>query len=262
MKNIERLTTNGKSFFLAYDQGLEHGPEDLPGETVDPSFIFKIAEKGRFNGLIVQKGLAEKYYDKAEKINLIVKLNGKTLLFKGEPYSPLICSVEYAARLGAKAVGYTLYIGSKYQDRMFHEFSRIQEEAHELGLPVILWAYPRGEGINEADDYVLEYSARIGLEIGADFLKMRYNGNPETLRRQVRAAGRARVLCAGGPKASSSKEFLQRIQEMRDAGASGFAIGRNIWKHEKPLAITRAVKKIIFDNKSYVEALRELESGF
>ena len=75
---------DGKSIILAYDQGLEHGPSaDFDNRNVDPSFIVEIASKGGFNGIALQKGVAEKYYD--GKVPLIVKVNGKSSLSKGEP---------------------------------------------------------------------------------------------------------------------------------------------------------------------------------
>ena len=38
------------------------------------------------------------------------------------------------------------------------------------------------------------------------------------------------------------------------AGASGIAIGRNIWQHKNPLKITKALKSIIFNHKTPKEA--------
>ena len=99
---------------LAYDQGFEHGPSlDFNDRNVDPTFIMETAFKGGFNGIVFQKGLAEKYYD--GRVPLIVKTNGKAGLTKGEPNSKQNCSVEYAISLGAKAVGYTIYLGSQYR---------------------------------------------------------------------------------------------------------------------------------------------------
>ena len=162
--------------------------------------------------------------------------------------------------MGAKAVGFTIYPGSEYETKIFSEFSKIQEEAHEFGLPVIAWMYPRGRIIeNELDDKMLIRSARIGLELGADMVKMKYNGNTETVKAMVRAAGKTKVLFAGGKKSDSSKEFLKSIEDINNCGVGGFAIGRNIWKHEKPLAITKAIKDIVFENKSAFEALNRLE---
>jgi len=260
IQNMKRLERNGKSLFLAYDHGLEHGPEDLPGETINPEYVFEIAEKGDFNGFIVQNGLAEKYADSYD-INLIIKVNGKTNINKeAEPYSPVLCSVKKAVELGAKAIGFTIYPGSEYETEIFEEFSRIKEEAHEFSLPIIAWMYPRGKIIeNDLDDKILTRAARIGLELGADMVKMKYNGNPETLKSMVKAAGKTKVLCAGGKKTDSSKEFLQSIEDANKTGIAGFAIGRNIWKHEKPVAITKAIKDIVYDNKPTFEALKRLE---
>ena len=89
---------NGKGIFLAYDQGLEHGPsKDFNDKNVDPAYIIDIAERGGFTGLVLQKGTAEKYYD--GKVPLILKLNGKTSLPQGEPLATAICSVDASHRL-------------------------------------------------------------------------------------------------------------------------------------------------------------------
>nr|MDG6921814.1 aldolase [Nitrososphaerota archaeon] len=110
---------NGKSMLLAYDQGFEHGPSlDFNDKNVDPSYVMDIAVKGGFNGIVFQKGIAEKYYD--GKVPLIVKVNAKSALPKGEPNSKQNCTVKYAVTsLEAKAIGYTIYLGSQYEGDMF-----------------------------------------------------------------------------------------------------------------------------------------------
>jgi len=155
MINLNKITKKGKALFLAYDQGLEHGPTDFNDKNVDPNYIINIAKKGKYTGIVFQKGIAEKYSKeiKKSKVPLIVKLNGKTNLFKGEPIARQLCTVQEAIALGAKAVGYTIYLGSDYEDEMLQEFENIQREAHAKGLPVIVWIYPRGKSIkgkNEA----------------------------------------------------------------------------------------------------------------
>src|SRR5271157_1629163 len=89
---------SGKGMFLAYDQGLEHGPsKDFDNRNVDPSFIMETAAKGGFTGVIFQKGVAERYYD--GKVPLIVQVNGKSALVKGDPVSRQVCSVQHAISL-------------------------------------------------------------------------------------------------------------------------------------------------------------------
>src|SRR3989344_7228964 len=105
--NLGKILKKERAMYLAYDQGLEHGPSDFTDENIDPLKIIEIAVKGKFTGIVFQKGIAEKYQKeiKKSKVPLILKLNGKTNLLKGEPFSEQICSVAEAVKSGAKAVG-------------------------------------------------------------------------------------------------------------------------------------------------------------
>jgi class I fructose-bisphosphate aldolase len=253
---INQLLTKGKCLLLAYDQGLEHGPSDFNDKNINPEYVLDIAEKGGYNGVIFQKGIAEKYYSNNYKVPLIVKLNGKTNILKGDPYSPQLCSVKEAVKLNAVAVGYTIYVGSVHEAKMFSEFEMIQKQAHEYALPVIAWMYPRGENVkNEFGKEVLAYAARIGLELGADFIKMKYNGNINDFKWIIKSAGKVKVLIAGGPK-KNEKEILKEAYDVINNGAVGLAIGRNVWQHQYPLKITKALKKIIFDGKNIRDVLK------
>jgi len=246
--DLDAITTKGKALYLAYDQGLEHGPTDFDDKNIDPSYIIHIAKKGKYNGIIFQKGIAEKYNDEIRKsrVPLIIKLNGKTSLLKFDPYSPPLCSVDEAIELGAKAVGYTIYVGSKYESQMFKEFELIQEKAHYNGLPVIAWMYPRGKAVKNPDSKdILAYAARVGLELGADMIKMHYNGNINDLKWIVKSAGKIKVMIAGGSK-TSEEHLLFELNQIMEAGCSGLAIGRNVWQSKDPLELTKKLKKIIF----------------
>jgi class I fructose-bisphosphate aldolase len=256
MAGLGKIMTKGRAIFLAYDQGMEHGPTDFNDRNVDPKYIMKIAKRGRFSGIIFQKGVAEKYYQGS--VPLIIKLNGKTNLVKGDPLSTQVCSVKEAIKLGAKAVGYTIYIGSIHEQKMFREFGKIEEEAHAKGLPVIAWLYPRGKSVKkDTSRDVLAYAARVGLELGADIIKMKYNGNPGDLKWAVKSAGKAKVVIAGGLK-KDEKKLIHDTYDIIQSGACGLAIGRNIWQSESPLKITKALKKVIFHGAKPKEAMKEL----
>jgi len=233
---------------LAYDQGLEHGPTDFNDKNVNPKYIINIAKKGGYTGIIFQKGIAEKYNKeiKKSKIPLIIKLNGKTNLFKGEPIARQLCTVKEAIKLGADAVGYTIYLGSDYEDEMLQEFEKIQRESHLKGLPVIAWIYPRGKSVKrKSKAKLMSYSARTGLEIGADIIKIQYNGNVNDLKWAVKSAGKTKVVIAGGIK-KNEKKLLNQIKEIMNAGCIGLAIGRNIWQSKNPLEITKKISKVIW----------------
>lgn len=236
----------GRSMLLAYDQGLEHGPStDFDERNVDPSFIMDVASKGKFNGVVFQKGTAERYYD--GRVPLIVKVNGKTALSKGEPISRQVCSVQHAASLGAKGVGYTIYLGSGLESEMLAEFGRIQEQAHERGIAAIAWIYPRGAAVqNDTSKEVVAYAARTGLELGADAVKIKYTGDPASFSWAVKSAGGVRVFMSGGPKAPTDDDFLKQVKGVIEAGGTGLAVGRNVWQNQDPLAMADKLRKVIF----------------
>lgn len=245
--SLESLLKKGKCLFLAYDQGLEHGPTDFNDANVDPLYIIDIARKSKVNGLVVQKGIAEQYRKeiKTSKIPLIIKLNGKTGLYKGEPKSTQLCTVKEAIKLGAKAVGYTIYIGSQYESDMFREFEQIEREAHAKGIPVIAWVYPRGKSIKGKSTRELQaYAARVALELGADMVKLHWNGNAKDLTWAVKSAGICKLVVAGGLKTTEAS-LLRNIKQALAAGATGFAIGRNIWQHPQPLVLIEKIKKVL-----------------
>lgn len=247
--HIEKIMTKSKALFLAYDQGLEHGPSsDFNDKNVDPLYILDIAKKGKFNAVVFQKGIVEKYQAEIKKsrVPLLLKLNGKTALFKGEPMAPQLCTVKEALQLGAVAVGYTIYIGSEHEAEMLHEFETIEREAHAQGVPVVAWIYPRGAAIkDDTSREMISYAARTGLEIGADIVKLKYGGNADDLKWAVRTAGRCNVVVAGGMKTGEA-EFLKHTREIMQAGAAGIAVGRNVWQAEKPLELAEKLRGIVF----------------
>jgi class I fructose-bisphosphate aldolase len=252
---MEVFLQNNRGLLLAYDQGLEHGPTDLDEHNVDPAFVMELAKAGRFNGIIFQKGLAENYYDR--RVPLILKVNGKTNLVRGEPVARQICSVKRASEIGARAVGYTIYPGSAHESIMLEEFGRIQEEAHKLKMAAIAWVYPRGEAIkNDTAPEIIAYAARTGLEIGADAVKIKYTGDVESFKWAVRCAGKAKVFMSGGPKAPTEVDFLRQVRGALDAGAAGLAVGRNVWQSSDPLKMARALRGLVIENRSVQEALQ------
>lgn len=243
---LAKLFPAGRGLFLAYDQGLEHGPSDFHGENADPEYILKIAANDHYDGVILHKGVAEKYYGPFRKrVPLLLKLNGKTSLHNDEPLSLAVASVEEAVELGAVAVGYTVYVGSEHEPQMLAEFGKIVHDAHGAGLPVFGWMYPRGKEIADPHDPdTIEYAARVGLEVGADVVKIYYPHDPAHVAAAVAVAGRAKVVIAGGAKEGTA-DFLKQAGQIIAAGAAGLAVGRNIWQSGDPDGLSLQLRNVV-----------------
>jgi class I fructose-bisphosphate aldolase len=264
---------NGTLLILPLDQGLEHGPRDFfPNPTsADPTYQLRLAAEGGFSGIALQIGVAERYlYPSAGTVPLILKLNGRTEIpTDPQPLSPLLASIEDAVRLGADAIGYTLYVGSPRQTDDFAQFGAVRQEAERYGMPIVVWAYPRGEAIDIKGGrdslYAIDYAARVALELGADVVKVNfpkldpdrdrqapppYNDLAITeaaaIERVVQSAGKALVLFSGGERVSD-QELLRKAELGMTAGAAGLIFGRNIWQRplEDALAMSRQLAELL-----------------
>jgi fructose-bisphosphate aldolase, class I len=261
---------NGTALFLPYDQGLEHGPRDFFANPAasDPKYIIELALEGGFNGIVVQIGLAEKFYwDYAGEIPLVLKLNGKTDIPSAiDPLSPLNATVEDAVRLGADAVGYTLYVGTPAQPADFEQYRRVRSDARRLGMPLIVWAYPRGSAIDAKGGkdsfYAVDYAARTASELGADMVKVNFPhpdkrsdvpapylaefSSQQAIDAVVRSANRTMLLVSGGERAGD-EIMLDKARESMEAGATGLIFGRNVWQrpHDESLQFAAALRDIL-----------------
>lgn len=230
-----------------------------------------MAKEGGFSAIVFQIGLAEKYMKNfAGEVPLILKLSGKiSIPPENQAFSPQTASVEDAVRLGADAVGYTLYVGSPAQDKDFVQLRKIRAECQRYGMPLIVWSYPRGEAIEAKGGrdclYAVDYAARVADELGADMVKLnvpeydkeksqRYPEQykslqlspQEALEKIVKSAGRTMVLISGGSKIGD-KELLENVKAAFEAGATGLVFGRNFWQRpfNKALEMSAQIKSIM-----------------
>ncbi len=261
----------GTLLILPIDQGLEHGPVDFFSnpDSLDPDYEFRLALEGNFSAIALHIGLAEKYLRQyAGRVPLILKINGKTNIPSDAiAFSPLTATVEDAVRLGADAVGYTLYVGSPGQDRDIAQAMQVRADCERYGMPLVVWAYPRGEAISKKGGrdslYAVEYAARVAQEIGADIVKVNYPvpgpndkdapapynqllmTKEEMFQRVVRSAGRTMVLVSGGEKMGDD-ELISKVRSSLQAGATGIIFGRNLWQrgHAEALAITSKIQTL------------------
>ncbi len=266
---------HGLLLVLPVDQGLEHGPIDFfPNpDAANPDFQIRLAAEGGYSAIAFHYGVAARYLGAlAGKVPLILKINGKTNIPPdARAFSSLTATVEDGVRLGAEAIGYTLYVGSPRQDEDIRQLTDVRRECDRYGMPLVIWAYPRGEAIDTKGGrdslYAVEYAARVALELGADVIKLNVPVFDQTSRdrspkpydqltleyreavaRVVQAAGRALVLFSGGSKVSDD-DLLAKTRLVMEAGATGLIFGRNMWQRPMPeaLRLTAQIKAIMLE---------------
>jgi fructose-bisphosphate aldolase/6-deoxy-5-ketofructose 1-phosphate synthase len=276
-RNLMNITRgSGRLMLFAGDQKIEHLNDDFYGPGIspddnDPEHLFRIASRAEIGCFATQMGMIARYGEDYPLVNYLVKLNSKTNLVKtaqAEPVSSAFYSIAQVdefrehSGLSIPAVGYTIYAGSEYEAQMLHEAAQIIYAAHQRGIIAVVWIYPRGAAVkDERDPHLIAGAAGLGCALGADFVKINHPTNhpdpKQAFKEAVQAAGRCKVLCAGGSSVDV-RLFLERLwEQLFVSGAGGNATGRNI--HQKALQeaiqMCNAISAIVVSGVSVQEAL-------
>ncbi len=255
IKNCESNTF----LFLTMDHGITHGV--LPGIEDIGSIIRKRGEGGA-DAVILHKGNVKNViYSSPDvlrflghKMGLIVHLNGSPKI-GSNPYLKIpICSVDEAIQYGADAVSLHVNIGDAGDEEMLEFMGEVSSECLYWGIPLIAMIYPRGPDIDEFDSEAISHCVRVGVELGADIIKTNYSGDVDSFREICKNAP-IPIVAAGGPPKKNLKEFYKMVSEIMEAGASGMAVGRNIFGTSNPKGSTQILSEIIHKKKSLNEIL-------
>jgi fructose-bisphosphate aldolase/6-deoxy-5-ketofructose 1-phosphate synthase len=285
-QNFNLITKGtGRLMLFAGDQKVEHLNDDFYGalsdgtpihdDDADPEHLFRIARDGVIGCFATQLGLIARYGRDYPTVPYLVKLNSKSHLIKTaqrDPRSLGWASVDDAltleeAGLNVVGVGFTVYLGSEFESEQMVEAAQACFRAHRNGLIAVLWVYPRGAAVpEEQHPHIIAGATGLGATLGADFVKVNYpkvkDGSPaEAFREAVKAAGRTRVITAGG-SSTDERKFLQTLHDqIFISGAFGSATGRNI--HQKPLdaavRMTNAISAITYGGHDVDEAMAVYE---
>lgn len=272
-KNIQLATHDtGRLMLFAGDQKVEHMNNDFYGEGIapddaNPEHMFEIASRARIGVFATQLGLVARYGNDYNTVPYLVKLNSKTDLVKKDVSDPRsfswydvddVVRFKETSGLNILGVGYTVYSGSEFEGQMLHEAAQAVFKAHQHGLLNVLWMYPRGRSVaDEKDPHLVAGAAGVACTLGSDFVKVNYpkpkeGDRAKALNEAVVAAGRTKLICAGG-SSMEVRDFLTTLHEqIHVSGTSGNATGRNI--HQKPLEeavrFANAVSALTYDGAS------------
>jgi fructose-bisphosphate aldolase/6-deoxy-5-ketofructose 1-phosphate synthase len=279
LSNFDEITLgSGRLMMFAGDQKLEHLNEDFYGKGIaeddnDPEHLFQIASKAEIGVFAAQLGLISLYGNDYGDISYLVKLNSKSNIVKAvqaDPVSTRLIDVDQVVEfkkstgLNILGVGYTVYLGSEFENLMLREAAQVVYQAHQHGLITVLWIYPRGKAVkDEKDPDLIAGATGAAACLGTDFVKVNYpkregEKSAEILKRAVKAAGRTRVICAGGGS-MEPKAFLQQLHEqIFISGTAGNATGRNIHQKslEEAVRFANAISAITIYGKSADEAYK------
>jgi fructose-bisphosphate aldolase/6-deoxy-5-ketofructose 1-phosphate synthase len=279
VENFRMIThDSGRMMLFAGDQKIEHLNADFFGDSIhpddnDPEHLFRIASKAKIGCFATQIGLIARYGTDYPDVPYLVKLNSKTNLVgtsQQEPFSGVITTVEQVIRFkkssGLKilGIGYTVYLGSEQESEMLKNAADAVFEAHQNGLVSVLWIYPRGKAVkDEKDPHLIAGAAGVAACLGSDFVKVNPpkkegSSSVELMKEATMAAGRTKVVCAGGSSVEGEVFLKQLWEQIHIGGCAGNATGRNI--HQKSLKeavrMCNAIYAITVQDATVEEAMK------
>lgn len=225
---LKRLLPNGRGIFLALDHGFSMGPiEGL--ENLDMT-ISRLYNPG-LNGLIMNYGALKNISPETLgdcKIPIIVHLSGSGL---GENSKEkfVVHDVAHALKMGADAVSVQINFNTTSEASQIAGAARVIGQADDFGIPVLLMMY--GKAASGGAKINLEQIVRLGVELGADLIKVDIKEDFPLLERMSRNS-RVPLLVAGGESIRDEHELRLFVDECLKHGAAGVSIGRSIFQGE------------------------------
>jgi class I fructose-bisphosphate aldolase len=258
---LERIfnRNTGRTIIVPMDHGVSVGPIygliDLKGTVND------IAEGGA-NAVLMHKGMPRgTHRGRGKDVGLIIHLSASTSLSPYPNSKVMVGTVEDALRLGADAVSIHVNLGDEGEGHMLESLGELTSRATEWGMPVLAMMYARGEKItNPYDPEVVRHCARVGVELGADVIKVPYTGDIKSFATVVDACC-VPVVIAGGPKMDSDLELLRMVHDSVQAGGAGLSVGRNIFQHSTVTKLMRALNGIVHADWDLDQAEEFMNSG-
>jgi DhnA family fructose-bisphosphate aldolase class Ia len=236
------LGQDGKTVIVALDHGIA-GITPL-AKLEHPEHLIRALTENGADALLVTPGLARSFSGLFGRVGIIVRVDcGPTALTGEWSDNKPALTVEDAVRLGADAVAAMGIVGAPGESASLQALANLASHCDRWGVVLLAEMLPGGFAASEVSVDQIAVAARVGAELGADLIKIRYSGSVESFR-TVTSSCYCPVVVLGGSK-QSSEQLLSSTREALTAGAKGVAVGRNVWQSADPGGITASLVEAV-----------------
>lgn len=248
----------GRTVILPLDHGVTCGPiEGL--DRMDR--VIRMGTRGGADGLVIHSGMFRFLETVKDPLpGIFFHLSSSTRLGPSPHRKVLTGSVEEALRLGADGVSVHVNLGGKHEPDMLRDLGRVADSCSLWQMPLLVMIYVKPASDAPVDDTAIAHAARVAAELGADVIKIPAPERLDTLARITQSLP-VPIVVAGGGKAPDGMRFLERVKGIIEAGATGLAVGRNIFQHERPQDFLKAVCAVVHEGTAPDQAWSLLEAG-
>lgn len=253
---LERIInrSNGRTIIVPMDHGVTLGAVE---GLMDMREAVNDMAVGGADAVLMHKGLVRCGHRTTGKdIGLIIHLSASTALSPLGNTKTLVGTVEEGIKHGADCVSVHINLGDPNERLMLADMGRVAEACANWQMPLLAMVYARGPQIqNPFAPLVVAHCARVGVELGADIVKVPYTGDMDSFA-EVTGACCVPVVIAGGERMDSTRQILQIVSDSIKAGGAGISVGRNVFQHPNRVALVKALRSIVHENYSVDDALQ------
>ena len=223
-----------------------------------PEHVLRDIVQGGADAVLMTYGLIQRYGEIVNSLGLILRCDGGVSQVDDTGAFRLLYSASDALHLGADAVACNVFPQSSGEQITMDYLSRLVSDSAPWNLPVLAEALPGGflAGPAQRTAEAVAFASRTASELGVDFVKTDYTGSVESFASVVESSYVPVVILGGA--ADTPRAFLQKVSDAMAAGASGVAVGRNIWQHPHPARMTRALVALVHEGLRVDQALELL----
>lgn len=258
---LERIINreNRRTIIVPMDHGVTLGAVD---GLIDMRTAVNDVAVGGGDAVLMHKGLVRCSHRSAGRdVGLIVHLSASTVLTPNGGTKTLVGTVEEGIKAGADAVSIHVNLGDPNEAQMLADFGKVAEACDNWQMPLLAMVYARGPKVeNSFDPKLIAHCARVGVELGADIVKVSYTGDIDSFS-DVISACCVPVVIAGGERMDSTREILQMVYDSLKAGGAGISVGRNVFQHPRRLQLIKALRAIVHGNAAVEDAIKIVDEA-
>jgi putative autoinducer-2 (AI-2) aldolase len=234
----------GRTVMFAIDHGYFQGPTtglERPDVNIVPLMPHADA-------IMLTRGILRTTVPPTLNKAVVMRCSGGPSILKELSDEELAVDIEDAIRMNVACITLQVFIGGEYETRSIRNMTRLVDMGLRYGIPTMAVTAVGKDMVRDAKYFRL--ATRICAELGAQVVKTYYvEEDFET----VVASCPVPIVMAGGKKLPELDALTMSYNAVQE-GASGVDMGRNIFQSDYPLAMMKAVNKIVHENCTPAEA--------
>ena len=241
---------SGRTVMFAIDHGYFQGPTtglERPDVNIVPLMPHADA-------IMLTRGILRTTVPPTLNKAVVMRCSGGPSILKELSDEELAVDIEDAVRMNVACITLQVFIGGEYETRSIKNMTRLIDMGLRYGIPTMAVTAVGKDMVRDAKYFRL--ATRICAELGAQLVKTYYvEEDFET----VVASCPVPIVMAGGKKLPELDALTMSWKAVQE-GAAGVDMGRNIFQSDAPLAMMKAVNRIVHENATPAEAYEYFNS--